>query len=262
MEDRLHLSDGDIIMSIDGELRGRDATRVGSHLRSCWTCRLRKQELEDAIAQFVQSQQDDSDATSATAARAMLRQRMSAIASQETVLEKRFVWKGGSRLGIAAVAAVAILAVLVYDRFWSPHPLPSVVFAAPNPQLTPGVAVFEDTRALCNERQPRNKKVSVLLRKRVLDEYGIASLFTSAYEVDYLITPALGGTDDIHNLWPHSYSDTEWNATVKDALEDRLHSMVCAGELDLSTAQHEIASNWIEAYKKYFHTERPLLSAR
>jgi hypothetical protein len=26
----------------------------------------------------------------------------------------------------------------------------------------------------------------------------------------------------------------------------------------LATAQHEIATNWIEAYKKYFHTDRPL----
>jgi hypothetical protein len=38
---------------------------------------------------------------------------------------------------------------------------------------------------------------------------------------------------------------------VKDALERKLHNLVCAGELDLKTAQREIASNWIEAYKKY-----------
>jgi hypothetical protein len=34
--------------------------------------------------------------------------------------------------------------------------------------------------------------------------------------------------------------------------------MVCAGKLDLSTAQREIATDWIAAYKKYFHTDRPL----
>jgi hypothetical protein len=45
---------------------------------------------------------------------------------------------------------------------------------------------------------------------------------------------------------------------VKDALEDRLRQMVCGGQLDLTTAQHEIAVNWIAAYKKYFHTARPL----
>ena len=31
----------------------------------------------------------------------------------------------------------------------------------------------------------------------------------------------------------------------------KLHNLVCAGKLDLKTAQREIASNWIEAYQKY-----------
>jgi hypothetical protein len=78
------------------------------------------------------------------------------------------------------------------------------------------------------------------------------------YEVDYLITPGLGGSDDIRNLWPEPYSATGWDARVKDALEDRLHQMVCDGKIDLNTAQHEMASDWISAYKKYFHTDRPL----
>ena len=38
---------------------------------------------------------------------------------------------------------------------------------------------------------------------------------------------------------------------MKDALERKLHKLVCAGQLDLKTAQREIASNWIEAYQKY-----------
>jgi len=49
-----------------------------------------------------------------------------------------------------------------------------------------------------------------------------------------------------------------WNAHTKDALEDHLRSMVCNGQLELATAQHEIASNWVAAYKKYFHTRGPL----
>jgi hypothetical protein len=44
---------------------------------------------------------------------------------------------------------------------------------------------------------------------------------------------------------------------VKDALERKLHRLVCAGEVDLKTAQREIASNWIEAYKKYFGESPP-----
>jgi hypothetical protein len=47
---------------------------------------------------------------------------------------------------------------------------------------------------------------------------------------------------------------------VKDELEERLHQMVCSGDLDLPTAQREIASDWIAAYKKYFHMDAPLPS--
>jgi hypothetical protein len=35
--------------------------------------------------------------------------------------------------------------------------------------------------------------------------------------------------------------------------------MVCAGTLDLATAQHDIATDWIAAYKKYFHTDKPMV---
>ena len=96
------------------------------------------------------------------------------------------------------------------------------------------------------------------VRQRVLQEYQAPESHAAEYEVDFLITPGLGGADDIRNLWPEPYSSTVWNAHVKDALEDRLHDMVCAGQLDLSTAQHDIATDWISAYKKYFHTQNPL----
>ncbi|MBV8225785.1 MAG: hypothetical protein JO232_11430 [Verrucomicrobia bacterium] len=35
---------------------------------------------------------------------------------------------------------------------------------------------------------------------------------------------------------------------MKDVLERKLHKLVCTGQLDLKTAQSEIASNWIESY--------------
>jgi len=68
----------------------------------------------------------------------------------------------------------------------------------------------------------------------------------------------LGGSDDIRNLWPQSYSSTVWNAHVKDALEDRLRAMVCAGSLDLEVAQRDLSQDWIAAYRKYFHTDHPI----
>jgi len=79
--------------------------------------------------------------------------------------------------------------------------------------------------------------VSVSLRQKVLHEHGIADARREDYEIDYLITPRLGGTEDIRNLWPEPYRDRVWNAQVKDALEERLHEMVCSGQLDLHTAR-------------------------
>jgi len=73
------------------------------------------------------------------------------------------------------------------------------------------------------------------------------------YEIDFLIAPSLGGAEDIRNLWPQPYKLPVWNAHKKDALEERLHQLVCQGRLDLSTAQNEIATDWVAAYKKYFN---------
>ena len=48
---------------------------------------------------------------------------------------------------------------------------------------------------------------------------------------------------------------------VKDRLENKLHSMVCKGEIDLKTAQREIATDWIAAYKKYVGPEPAMKSS-
>jgi hypothetical protein len=132
----------------------------------------------------------------------------------------------------------------------------------PNPSLTPGATVLLGRGEICRETNANNKPVPVALQRKVFDEYGIGSAEPRAYEVDYLITPALGGADDIRNLWPESSSATVWNAQVKDELEGHLRNLVCGGQLDLATAQSEIAANWIGAYKKYFHTDRPAQGLR
>jgi hypothetical protein len=77
-----------------------------------------------------------------------------------------------------------------------------------------------------------------------------------------LISLELGGSNSIKNLWPQSYRTKPWNARVKDRLENRLHELVCSGQLDLATAQRDIATDWISTYKKYFHTDQPVSATR
>jgi hypothetical protein len=129
----------------------------------------------------------------------------------------------------------------------------------PNRNLTPG-AIRRVSRAdVCSmAHEEVVRAVPAALRQKVFQEYGIVNPRAADYEIDYLITPGLGGAEDIHNLWPEPYTSAIWNARVKDDLEERLHEMVCAGKLDLSTAQRDIATDWIAAYKKYFQTDRPL----
>jgi len=128
----------------------------------------------------------------------------------------------------------------------------------PATELTPGVARAKTRGQVCGSNIGKNRDVSPALRRKVFELYGMPAADQRAYEVDYLITPALGGADDIGNLWPQSYAATIWNARVKDALEDRLHELVCRGDLDLPTAQREISTDWIAAYKKYFHSDKPV----
>ena len=131
--------------------------------------------------------------------------------------------------------------------------------AVPDPKLTPGRTRTVAIREICSmPREEIVREVPPPLREKILQEYGIKNARAGDYEIDYLITPGLGGAEDIHNLWPEPYASSVWNAHTKDTLEEHLHELVCAGKLDLSTAQRDIATDWIGAYKRYFHTERPL----
>lgn len=124
--------------------------------------------------------------------------------------------------------------------------------------FTPGMARQVSTEELCAPAPRTPPRISSALRIQVLRDYGMEEIPPAEYELDYLITPQLGGVTDRRNLWPEPYGLRSWNAYAKDALEHRLPQLVCRGEIDLATAQRGIASNWIEAYKKYVSAEPPV----
>jgi hypothetical protein len=128
--------------------------------------------------------------------------------------------------------------------------------ARPDPNLTPGAALEVTKDDVCTVGYTKNvRNVPVAVKRRVYEEYGVEYV-PRAYEVDHLIALELGGSNSIRNLWPESYS-LVWNAHVKDALEGRLHRLVCDGSISLETAQKAIATNWIDAYQGYFQTDVP-----
>jgi hypothetical protein len=121
----------------------------------------------------------------------------------------------------------------------------------PNATLTPG-AILDVTKAdICVAGYSQKvRNVPETVKTKAYLAYGITTHQPGAYEVDHLISLELGGSNSLKNLWPESYQGV-WNAHIKDRLENKLHALVCAGQLDLPTAQHEIATNWIAAYQQY-----------
>jgi hypothetical protein len=242
-----HLSDEELVLLADGEAAARKEAVARRHLAACWPCRLRLREFEDAIAGFARLHRDSQaePLPAPDGPRALLKARLRELAAAPPPRRPRHA------IAYAATAAALLAVVLLTVS-------PSERDAIPRADLTPGAVRYIAASDVCSARLENNAEVVPAVQRQVFAEYGMPDAQTAAYEVDYLITPALGGSDDIRNLWPQPYSGSEWNAYVKDALEDRLRRMVCAGQLDLATAQHEIAGNWIAAYRKYFRTSRPL----
>ena len=258
-----HLTDQELLLDIERIPSGQREKLIRAHLDECWKCRARRKDLETAITDFVHVYQREFETQLPPSAgpRALLKARMAQLSAEEPA--RRSVWVFISRGLTSAAAICGVLALgFVLSRFnvvWrNPSSAQPGIVSIPDARLTPGATLLISRPAVCAQPDTKNKSVPVSTQRKVFEEYGIPGADPRSYEVDYLVTPALGGADDIHNLWPHSYSATAWNAQVKDALEDRLREMVCDGSLDLSEAQREIATNWIAAYKKYFHTDKPL----
>jgi hypothetical protein len=262
-----HISEEELVRCADGEFSSRRTAEVNAHLEACWDCRARMQEIQSSMADFSRTHHAEFDAQipPATGPRALLRARLAEMGSES----RTEVWKAVSQLSLPRIAAVCLFVIAVATGIlWlrrssqREFASASVLFdasAAPNRNLTPGATRRVTMSEVCSVPQEEVvADVTVSLRQRVLQEYGIVKAHAEDYEIDYLIAPRLGGTEDIRNLWPQPYRSRVWNAHVKDALEQRLHEMVCSGQLDLQTAQHDIATDWISAYKKYFHTNKPL----
>ena len=129
----------------------------------------------------------------------------------------------------------------------------------PNTKLTPGATLDVTKDDICTKGYSKKvRDVPTSVKRQVYAEYNV-QFVPRLYEVDHLISLELGGSNSIRNLWPESY-DIYWNAHVKDALENRLHSMVCDGSISMEGAQKAISTNWIEAYKTYFHTDVPAMA--
>jgi hypothetical protein len=270
MLDQKHLSEEDLLLTADGEMPFGQAHRICTHLARCKDCRrvLKRLEFVSADLAFGHRETLDPAIPSIQGPRALLRARM-AEAAQALPFWRRIMPSFGWA-SVAAAAAITVMLIALANR--AAHTAPSggvtaqaalVVGLVPNQLLTPGATRPISMSEVCSvPHEEVIKDVSASERASVFEEYGIQNVRAGDYEVDYLIAPGLGGTDDIHNLWPEPYRAGTWDAHAKDALEERLHQLVCARKVDLLTAQRAIAGDWISAYKKYLRTDTPQYVAR
>jgi hypothetical protein len=260
-----HPSDQDLLLWADGELSSKRAADIREHLTTCRMCRDRMTDLEEAITDFVRAYRREVgvELPPVEGPRALLRARLAEHSWWSGTGDNRWFGRMGSRVA----ALLSLLGIGI--GFWQylerrnesrqTYDL-SKTIAIPNAILTPGATASVSVQDVCgtNGSVVNDPAVPDPLKQEVLKEYGLNDLSNNAYEIDYLVTPRLGGTASIRNLWPQPSLNTAWNARAKDALEDRLHYLVCSGQLDLTTAQREISLDWIAAYKKYFRTNEPL----
>ncbi|MES2023395.1 MAG: ComEC/Rec2 family competence protein [Patescibacteria group bacterium] len=120
----------------------------------------------------------------------------------------------------------------------------------PDPDCSPG-AVFTDKtlEQICVRGYTKTvRNVSTNLKKKIYAEYSIAyPAPKGSYEVDHIIPLELGGSNDISNLFPES-AEPMPGFREKDLVENYLHQESCAGNVALSVAQYQIATDWLAVY--------------
>lgn len=123
--------------------------------------------------------------------------------------------------------------------------------ALPDTDCTPGALFPDATLAqICVPGYTKTvRSVSAKMHEQVFAEYGIAYPQPhGSYEVDHLIPLAIGGSNDVANLFPEA-AEPRPGFREKDLVEVYLQEEVCAGRADLSSAQKAIARDWLSIYK-------------
>ena len=245
---RRHLSDAELLLldEDEGEPWPRWSGRGRAHLARCGSCLARQRTLTKTMRSVARLYREEQEPQPAMA-----------LPSGSPVTSLRW---GVAIPGVLLVA----LALFTGARVWpSGDPgarlPPDAGPILPRPDLTPGSARPISLNEVCGHEPLRlGPRVGDGVPRQVFETYGADFSRADEYELDFLITPELGGTAETGNLWPQSFVSTEWNAYVKDELERRLQEMVCDGRMDVATAQRRLAADWIAAYKQFFNTDRPL----
>jgi hypothetical protein len=224
--ENIHPSDQELLLCADGELSRRRASQIRDHLAACWDCRARMAEFERTISDFVKAHHRSFDAQlpPAAGARARLKDQL---ANEQARREDWWRFRStliSRRSAYSCALALVIFLSITAIYSWTiarQSRADADAMLLPDKNLTPGATRPVSINDICSmEHDQVVRPVSEVLRQRVFREYGLRDVHFENYEVDYLVSPGLGGTDDIRNLWPQPRYNTTWNSFVKDQLED------------------------------------------
>ena len=127
--------------------------------------------------------------------------------------------------------------------------------ASPDRRCSPGAYYSRLTKAvICSAsfRTSDVRNVPQSEKYEVEAEYGMAErLYGRTLEIDHIVSLELGGSNEVANLFPEK-ANARPGYKVKDRLENRLHDLVCSGQMSLRRAQTQIAANWQELYEKVY----------
>lgn len=128
--------------------------------------------------------------------------------------------------------------------------------ANPDRRCSPGAYYDKLTKnVICSSsfRTSSIRNVPQSEKSAVEKEYGMQiRLYGRTMEIDHIISLELGGSNDIANLFPEGATVKPAGYHAKDALENKLHGLVCSGSMSLKHAQIGIASNWQILYKEVY----------
>jgi hypothetical protein len=127
--------------------------------------------------------------------------------------------------------------------------------ANPDRRCSPGAYYSKLTKSvICSStfRTSNYRNVQTSEKHAVEQEYGLAPKpYGSTLEIDHIVSLELGGSNNVANLYPEEARPSP-GYRVKDKLENKLHELVCSGQISLRSAQQQIAANWQALYKRVF----------
>jgi hypothetical protein len=130
--------------------------------------------------------------------------------------------------------------------------------ALPDPRCSPGAYYNKLTKkVICGPgfKTSLIRHVTDGEKHQVEQEYGLTpKSYGNTLEIDHIVSLELGGSNDIANLYPEEATFTNGSPGyhVKDTLENKLHDMVCSGQISLSAARRGIAGDWETLYRRVF----------